>query len=198
MNVRQIACVAVSGIDGVAQVNADNFARAPFGNCARVTAFSAAAFDDCFTAHEIGRNRRNPVEELLFVMLLDPVELQPLRAEVFGGFALQIIAPRVGKAWNTIENREAGMTLRSIQLPRNDLRALMLGDIQRKSIAACRTNNAFQERFFHLPGILFASLEQRQSIALSHDDSDRAPTTRSKGTAKVVTTNLKARLKSSL
>src|SRR5262249_60966748 len=97
MNIRQIACVAISGIDGVAQVNADNFARTPFGNGARVTTFSAPAFDHRFVANEIGRDRRYPVEELLLVMLLDMIELQPLRAEIFGGFALQIVASKVGK-----------------------------------------------------------------------------------------------------
>ena len=72
-----------------------------------MSAFATTAFEDDFASYEIRRDRRNPIQKLLRVMLRYMVKFQPLRAEIFRSFTLLIIRRQIGKPGDACANRVA-------------------------------------------------------------------------------------------
>jgi hypothetical protein len=143
--------IAVCGFDGVAQVHADDRARAPFGHGARMPPFAAAAFEHQLAAQEIGRDRRDPVQELLLVVRLDAIELQPLRAEIFRRLTLRRVVRHIGEAGHAAAYRIVRAATRAAQTAGHDFQALAGVGPQRQLTCASRANQEWKQRFFHVP-----------------------------------------------
>src|SRR5262245_8082336 len=106
VNVGQVLSVSVRGLDSHAQVYPDHVARAPLTDEPGVTAFAASAFEHDLVAYEIPRDGRDPIQELFLVVLLDSIEDQPLRAEIFSRFALCFVVVKVGEPGDAEADRE--------------------------------------------------------------------------------------------
>jgi len=82
---------------------------------ARVAAFAASAFEHDFVEEKIRRDGRDPIQELFLVMLLNLIEDQPLRAEIFSRGALRFVTLGISETRNAGANREGRLTTDAAQ-----------------------------------------------------------------------------------
>src|SRR5687767_4841385 len=72
-------------LHGLAQIDSDNFTRAPLRGELRVTSLATTAFEHNFVAEKLRRDWRDPTKELLRILLIFLGEVPPLPTEVLSG-----------------------------------------------------------------------------------------------------------------
>ena len=87
VRVRQRTSGGKRGLNGRAQIDADNLARSPTRGELRVPALPAASFEHNLVAEKLRRDWRDPAEELLRVFFIFLREVLPLPTETLGGGA---------------------------------------------------------------------------------------------------------------
>src|SRR5262245_61988836 len=111
------------------QIDADNLTRAPTCREHRVTPFTTTAFKHDLVTKKLGRNRRDPTEELFGVTLVFLGEVLPLPAKTFGRLAFVALDMfEIREARNAGGNRKRRRTRRTAQLALHDLSFVSLSD----------------------------------------------------------------------
>src|SRR5262245_58991804 len=121
VDVGQISRVEMGGLDRHAQVYSDHVTRSPQTREPGVAALAASAFEHDLVADIIPGDRRDPIQKLSLVMLLDMIEDKPLSAEILSREALRLIALDVGETRDARANRESRSTAVAAQCARDDL-----------------------------------------------------------------------------
>ena len=130
MRVGQVTCRGESCFHGVAEVDADDRARAPTRCELSVPAFAASALKDEFAGKEIRLHRRNPTQKLFGVALVVVAEVLPGPTKVGGGGGLvQFDLMQIGETRNAAHYGEVSAAAFASQLAFKHLVAIILRQI---------------------------------------------------------------------
>jgi hypothetical protein len=83
------------------------------------------------------------------MMFLNVIENEPLRAEIFGGFALHGIARQFDKTRNAVADRKALGATDATQFPGADFALDLLRHRHIQIAAAARAGQEWKQSFFH-------------------------------------------------